>query len=202
MIVESSAAPEVLQPAIEEVLGTQLAKEDTTVEFTGPTLSLTFYRQLMGALVFSFVLICIVIFVLFRTWVPSLAVVFSIIGDVIIPLTLVNIMGVKLSAAGIAAFLMLIGYSVDTNILLTTRVLKKREGSVNERIAGAFKTGMLMTATGLLAVMPAFFLVTGLPDSFRQIFLVLALGLVSDILTTWIANAGIIKWYADARRMA
>ena len=201
VIVESGTEPEKLQAAIEEALGTRLTKEDATVEFTGPTLSLTFYRQLMGALVFSFVLICIVIFVLFRAWVPSLAVVFSIVGDIIIPLTLVNIMGVKLSAAGIAAFLMLIGYSVDTNILLTTRVLKKREGSVNERIAGAFKTGMLMTATGLLAVAPAFFVVTGLPDTFRQIFLVLALGLVSDILTTWIANASMIKWYVNSRRM-
>lgn len=202
VIVESGVAPEVLQPAIEEVLDKRLAKEDATIEFTGPALSTTFYRQLIGALAFSFILISIVVLILFRTWVPSLAVIFAIFADIVMPLALIDALHVKLSAAGIAAFLMLIGYSVDTDILLTTRVLKKREGSVNERIYGAFKTGMFMTFTGLLAVVPAFFVVTGLPDSFRQIFLILSIGLCADIVNTWLTNASIIKWYADARRMA
>jgi preprotein translocase subunit SecF len=94
---------------------------------------------------------------------------------------------------------MLIGYSVDTDILLTTRVLKKKEGSVNHRIYGAFKTGIFMTTTGLCAVLPAFLVITGLPDSFRQIFLILTIGLFADILNTWLTNASIIKWYADAK---
>jgi len=38
-----------------------------------------------------------------------------------------------------------------------------------------------------------------LPDSFRQIFLILALGLSADIINTWLTNAGIIKWYCDKK---
>jgi preprotein translocase subunit SecF len=79
--------------------------------------------------------------------------------------------------------------------------LKKKEGLLNERIFGAFKTGILMTGTALAAVLPAFFIVSGLPDSFRQIFLILALGLGTDILTTWLTNAGIIKWYCKRRNI-
>ena len=56
-----------------------------------------------------------------------------------------------------------------------------------------------MTGTALIAVLPAFFLVTGLPDSFKQIFLILAIGLVADIINTWMTNAGIIKWYANRK---
>lgn len=199
VIVESSVSPEVLQPALSRALGYQLTKENSTTEFTGSSLSSNFYRQLVIAMIFSFVLISLVVFVMFRTTIPSFAVVFAVFANIAMPLALVNLLGIKLSAAGIAAFLMLIGYSVDTDILLTSRVLKKREGSVNERIFGAFKTGIFMTITGLLAIIPAFVLVTGLPDSFRQIFLILGLGLGTDILNTWLTNASILKWYTDKR---
>jgi preprotein translocase subunit SecF len=94
---------------------------------------------------------------------------------------------------------MLIGYSVDTDILLTSRALKKGEGSLNTRIFQSFKTGILMTTTALVAVLPALFLVTGLPDSFKQIFLILSLGLFADIINTWLTNVGIIKWYCIKR---
>ncbi|MBS3089820.1 hypothetical protein J4461_02990 [Candidatus Pacearchaeota archaeon] len=200
VVIDSGIEPELLKPAVEKILGYKLNSDNSTVEFTGPSLSNNFYKQLLVALLFSFILICIVIFSLFRTLIPSLAVIFAVIGDIIMPLALINFLGINLSAAGIAAFLMLIGYSVDTDILLTTRVLKKREGSVNERIYGAFKTGMFMTIVGLLAVLPAFFIVTGLPDSFRQIFLILSMGLFADILNTWLTNASILKWYTEVKK--
>ena len=56
-----------------------------------------------------------------------------------------------------------------------------------------------MTFTALAAILPAFFIVTGLPDSFRQIFLILAIGLFVDLINTWLTNAGIIKWYCTRK---
>ncbi|MBS3071734.1 protein translocase subunit SecF [Candidatus Pacearchaeota archaeon] len=199
VIIDTSLPPEEAQPIIEEIIGFKLTSLNSSIEFTGPSLSNNFYKQLIIAIIISFVLMSFVIFFLFRTFIPSIAVIFAAFADIVFALTFVNIFEIKLSAAGIAAFLMLIGYSVDTDILLTTRVLKKSEGSVNERIFGAFKTGIFMTITGLLAVLPAFFVITGLPDSFRQIFLILAVGLSADIVNTWLTNASIIKWYADAK---
>ncbi len=198
-IVESSAQPQELKEGIESVLGYNLTDENSSTEFTGSALSQNFYRQLIITLIISFILMSLVIFLLFKTFVPSIAVIFAAFSDIVMPLALLNLLGMSISPAGIAAFLMLIGYSVDTDILLTTRALKKREGTLNERIFGAFKTGILMTSTALLAVLPAFFIVTGLPDSFRQIFLILALGLFADIINTWLTNASIIKWYCDKK---
>lgn len=198
-IVESGADPDTLIPAIEDIVGFDINNENSGVEFTGPTLGSSFYKQLGTALVFAFIFISIVIFFLFRTVIPSLAVIFAILGDMVITLAIVNFFGISLSAAGIAAFLMLIGFSVDTDILLTSRVLRRREGSVNERIYGAFKTGFFMTFVGLLAVIPAFFIVTGLPDSFRQIFLIVGIGLGVDIMNTWLTNASILKWYTEVK---
>ena len=199
LIIESSAQTQELQSSTEDILGYELNEENSSIEFTGASLSSDFYRQLITALLISFVLICIVIFIMFRTFIPSIAVIFAIFADIVMPLALINFIGVKLSAAGIAAFLMLVGYSVDTDILLTSRALKTREGSLNSRIFKAFKTGSLMTLTALAAVLPAFFIVTGLPDSFRQIFLILAIGLFADLVNTWLTNASIIKWYCTKK---
>ena len=68
---------------------------------------------------------------------PAFAVMFSAFADIVMTLAVVNLVGIKLSTAGIVAFLMIIGYSVDTDILLTTRLLKRKE-SVNKSLKGAF----------------------------------------------------------------
>ena len=199
LIIESSAEPQALKLEIEKIIGYSLTDANSTIEFTGSTLSQGFYKQLIIALVISFILMSIVILFLFRTFIPSIAVIFAVFADIVMPLAVLDLFEIKISAAGIAAFLMLIGYSVDTDILLTSRALKSHEDSLNKRIYGAFKTGLLMTLTALAAVLPAFFLVTGLPDSFRQIFLILAVGLLADIFNTWLTNASIIKWYCEKK---
>ncbi len=199
-IIETSAKPDEVKSKISD-LGIELTDENSSTEFTGPSLSASFYKQLMYAVLLSFVLMSFVIFFLFKSFIPSIAVIFAAFSDIVIPLAILNFFGATISSAGIAAFLMLIGYSVDTDILLTSRVLKKREGSVNHRIFGAFNTGILMTGTALAAVLPAFLIISGLPDSFRQIFLILSLGLITDIISTWVTNASIIKWYCEAKNI-
>ena len=62
-----------------------------------------------------------------------------------------TIVGIELTLPTTAALLMLIGYSVDSDILLTMRVLK-RQGKLDEKLAGAFHTGIIMTTTTLAAV--------------------------------------------------
>jgi len=200
-IIDTSAKPDAITPEIEKALGYKLTKENSSTEFTGPSLSKSFYNQLLLALLISFVLMSITIFIIFRTFIPSLAVIFAVFGDIVMPLALIDFLGVRVSAAGIAAFLMLIGYSVDTDILLTTRALRTKGGTANKRIYRAFKTGIFMTSTALVAVLPAFLIVSGLPDSFRQIFFILMLGLFADILNTWLTNASIIKWYCEAKKI-
>ena len=198
-VIESQAGPDELKASVEDILNEDLTSDNSNIEFSDSGLGDNFYRQLMIALFASFILMSLVIFFMFRSFIPSIAVIFAAFADIVMPLALIDYLGIKISAAGIAAFLMLIGYSVDTDILLTTRALKKQEGTVNERIYGAFKTGMFMTFTALAAVLPAFFLITGLPDSFRQIFFILSIGLFADILNTWLTNASLIKWYCDKK---
>jgi len=84
----------------------------------------------------------IVVFIIFRTPIPSIAVIFAAFTDIVLTIATANLLGMSVSTAGIVAILMLIGYSVDSDILLTTRVLKRKDERVNSRIFGAFKTGI------------------------------------------------------------
>ena len=106
-----------------------------------------------------------------------------------------NIIGIPLSLGTLAALLMLIGYSVDSDILLTNRVLK-RQGKLNDKLTGAFHTGIIMTSTTLAAA-AAMLIVSwlGSIQILMDISAVLLIGLIFDVMNTWLTNVGILKWY-------
>ncbi len=184
---------------ISDYLGYNLTNQNSSFEFTSPTLGSDFYQQLILAILIAFVFMSIVVFILFRTFVPSGAVVLSAFADILMTLVVVDMIGMRLSSAGIIAFLMLIGYSVDTDILLTNRVLKRDSGSINNRIFGAFKTGITMSVTALVSVLSALVITGSFSSTLSQIFTILAIGLCFDIYNTWVTNASIIKWYATRK---
>lgn len=141
--------------------------------------------------------------VLIRTYLkksmPAFAVMLSAFADIVMTLVVVNLIGMELSTAGIIAFLMLIGYSVDTDILLTTRLLQRKTG-VNTALFGAFKTGITMTLTSIIAIVAALIVVYPFGSVLNQIFIILLIGLGLDLFNTWVTNASIIKWYVEEKQ--
>lgn len=133
-----------------------------------------------------------------RNSVPAFAVMLSAFSDIVMTLAVVDLAGMKVSMAGIVAFLMIIGYSVDTDILLTTRLLKRKK-SVNRSLFGAFKTGTTMTTTSLIAVTAALIAVFPFHSVLNQIFTILLIGLSFDLFNTWVTNASMIKWYVEKK---
>ena len=132
-----------------------------------------------------------------RHSIASFAVILAAFSDIIVTLAIINLMGVKLSTAGIAAFLMLIGYSVDTDMLLSTRVLKRKEGTIFERVISALKTGMMMNITTLSAITVALIFTDS--EVIKQIMLILLVGLLVDIINTWLQNVGILRYYLEKK---
>ena len=195
LIVQTKTDTEEAKEILEDYLGYKLTNENSSFEFIGSDLSENFYKQLSIAVLFAFFFMGIIVFIIFRTFIPSVAVIVSAFADIFMTLTLVNILGIQMSSAGIVAFLMLIGYSVDTDILLTNRVLKRFEGTLNQRIFNAFKTGITMTLTSFLAILFALVVVSSFSVILTQIFTVLVIGLGFDILNTWITNVSLLKWY-------
>ena len=173
-------------------------RNDYSIEVMGSSLGTSFFKQTIKALLLAFLFMGIIVFLYFRSPVPSFAVILAAFSDIVITLAVVNIFGMKLSTAGIAAFLMLIGYSVDTNMLLTIRVLKGEQGSVLDRVYGAMKTGIVMSMTTLVAITVA--LIFSNSDVLSQIMTIIFIGLLADMMNTWIQNVCLLRFYLERKK--
>jgi preprotein translocase subunit SecF len=154
-----------------------------------------FYANSIILYIIPIIILAVLIYIYFKTSIPSFGIMLCAFSDVFFSLAVFNLMGMKLNTAGVAAFLMLVGYSIDTDILLSVRVLKRREGTIFERTIGAMKTGMMMSISALIAVLTAYFLSSS--AVIKEIMFILAVGLFADIIFTWIQNAGILRWHLD-----
>ena len=195
IIEASDVEVDILRDTLEKNL--KLKKSDYTTEVMGSSLGASFFKETLKALLLAFLFMGIVVFIYFRIPIPSLAVILAAFSDIVITLAIINLMGMKLSTVGIAAFLMLIGYSVDTDILLSTKILKTKGGTVLDRTYMAMKTGLTMSVTTLAAVTLA--LIFAQSDVMKQIMTIMLVGLLVDLINTWIQNAGILRWYMEKK---
>ncbi len=183
-----------LKGALEDAMVLELNNDNLSVEEVGSSLGEGFYKDMLKAVIFAFVLMGIVVFIAFRSFIPSIAVILAALMDISVTLMIVNLIGLKISAAGIAAFLLVIGYSVDTDILMTTRVLKRKEGgSTTERIIDSAKTGLTMTASTFAALGVGYIVTSSIV--LKEMFLIILIALIIDVISTYLMNAGILYWY-------
>ena len=198
IIIEASDTDEdALKSAVNDSGLLKITEDNYTIESMGSTLGASFFRQTIFAVIIAFLAMGLVVLITFRSWIPSFFVILAATSDIICTLATVSLLGIKLTTAGVAAFLMLIGYSVDTDILLTTRVLKRKEGTIFSRILDSMKTGMTMSITSLVAALLAYIFTSS--DVIKQIMIIIVIGLVFDILNTWIQNTGILRWYLERK---
>jgi preprotein translocase subunit SecF len=161
-----------------------------------PTLGQFFLSELTNTIIIAFILIFFVVFLIFRSPVPSLVVVFGAANDIIIALGAMGLFKIPLGVASVAGLLMLIGYSIDTDMLTAIRILRRGEGTPEDRAYSSMRTGVTMTATAIVSfgVLFAVSVIEYVP-TYYEIAGVVLFGLVGDIFTTWLGNASMILLY-------
>ena len=197
-IVETG--PDVDSSKLISLINARYPDAAVSVQNVGPSLGASFLEQGIQAVLLAFLFMAIIVFIAFRMPIPSAAVVFSAFSDMLVALAFMSLVGIELSRYTIAAILMLIGYSVDTDILLTTRVLKEKGDTINQKVRNAMKTGLMMTFTTLAALSSLYIFSTS--EVIDDIAIVLIFGLIADLMMTWIFNTGVLKWYVMRRAKA
>ncbi|QAU13935.1 protein translocase subunit SecF [Halorubrum sp. BOL3-1] len=167
----------------------------TAVDQVSPSFASDTARTALFGVALAFLGMSVLVFALFRTFVPSLAVVASAFSDLVIPIAAMNLLGIQMTLGTIAALLMIIGYSVDSDILLNDSVLR-RTGEFYESVSRAMRTGVTMTLTSIaamvvMAVVAALFGIGLL----RDIGIILAVGLCADLMNTYLMNVSLLRWY-------
>ena len=201
IIVEASdISADNLKELLQKELAIELTNQNYSVEETGSSLGESFYKELITAALIAFIFMAIIIFITFRTLIPSAAVVLSALIDIVIPLAIINLLNIKVSSAGVVAFLLLIGYSVDTDILLTTRTLKRYNAPLFDRMYSSMKTGLTMTFCAIAVMLVGIILST--TPIIKEMFFIILLGLITDIFSTYFTNASILKIYCKRKNIA
>ena len=149
----------------------------------------------LGGIIVAFLGMSVLVFLMFRTFVPSIAVVISAFSDIVVPVALMNLLGIELTLGTVAALLMLVGYSVDSDILLNNHILR-RSGDFYESTHRAMRTGVTMTLTSIsaMAVMAIAATVVGI-DLLAAIGTILVFGLATDLMNTYMLNLSLLRWY-------
>ncbi len=152
-------------------------------------------QQAIVGLLIAFAGMAVLVFLMFRTFIPSVAVVASAFSDIVIPLALMRLFDIELSLGTVAALLMLIGYSVDSDLLLNNHVLR-RQGGFYESTFRAMRTGVTMTITSIAAmvVMAVVATVLGIP-LLPEVGIVLVFGLTADLMNTYLLNVSLLRYY-------
>lgn len=169
--------------------------EVLSVDATSASFGATAQTQALLGILVAFGGMSVLVFAMFRTFVPSIAVVISAFSDIVIPVALMNLLGIELTLGTVAALLMIIGYSVDSDILLNNHVLR-RSGEFYESAYRAMETGVTMTLTSLaaMAVMTLVASLFGI-GLLSSIGLILVFGLATDLMNTYMLNMSLLRWW-------
>ena len=194
-------AKTVYRDRVLSAMRSQVAFTDFTYKDVSPSLSEFFLQKTTQVVIVSFILTALVVALVIRSPVPSFAVIFGALNDIVFALGAMGLFGIPMTLASVGALLMLIGFSLDTDMLLTIRIMKRTEGFARDRAYGAMKTGLMMSATAIAAFTILFLLsiVTQLP-TYRQIAAVAICGLIGDVIATWCTNAVIVLWSVEGKQ--
>jgi len=182
---------------ITDMISKNVKYSSISIRTVTPVLSERFLSTVFQVMIYSVLVSIILVFFFFRDLVPALAVLTGAFSDITISAGGMGLLGIPLTMPSFAALLMLIGFSLDTDILLTMRILK-REGNARKHAYESMKTGLTMSISAIIAFLVLFGLgfLTRIP-TYYQISVVALMGLVGDMIATWFLNAVIVLWHKE-----
>lgn len=163
---------------------------DISTESMGSIITQLYKNRARDAAIAAIIAMAIILFIALRHF-TTVGGILSVVGlDFLGILGGMTILDIPLSLASMAGILLIFGYAVNTNILLSTNVLKRKGGTPRERAGRAMSTGVKMSSTSATAMI-ALNLLTSAPE-LEQISAVLVIGILVDMVNTWLLNSGLI----------
>lgn len=178
-----------------EAEATDAGFEVTSIATTSAAFGADTQMQAILGVGIAFIAMSLLVAIIFRTFVPSVAIIASAFSDIMIPIALMNLFDIQLTLGTVAALLMLIGYSIDSDLLLNNHILRRR-GDFYESTYRAMRTGITMTTTAIIAMIvmtlvAMWFQIPLLP----AVGIVLVFGLTADLMNTYLLNVSLLRWY-------
>ena len=167
------------------------------VRHVGPAMGASFMKSAEIAVALGFIAMGISLALIFRQPIVAMTVILSGFLNVFEAAALMTRFGVRLAPHTIGALLMLMGWSVDSEVLFDTKILKEGGGDPKKRAIQAMKTAMTMSAAIFASLSALYYVSTS--SLVSDIALVLLLGAVFDMINTWFQSLSMVLWYSEER---
>ncbi|BCS91297.1 MAG: protein-export membrane protein SecF [Candidatus Micrarchaeota archaeon] len=164
-----------------------------TIESVSPEIGSYFLNDFIDILIAAFVMVFIAVYIIFRDILPAFTIVLGALADISIAMSALVIFHLPLGITSLAALLMIIGFSIDTEVLAAIRIIKRHEDTKEIRAFNSMKTGLTMTSSALIAFtsMLVFSIIFNIA-TYEEIASILIIGLIGDIFTTWFGTTPVI----------
>jgi preprotein translocase subunit SecF len=145
----------------------------------------------ISLLIVSSILIAIVLLFAFKDIKPLIVILISIIFDITMILAGCSILNIPLSLDVIVMILIQVGYSIDTDVVMSNYVIKE---GLKYGLKKAASIGLTMSATSLIAMI----IIAGLGYIIGNIIVfrlgcVLTIGILADLIVTWLLNPNLLE---------
>lgn len=192
-IVEADS--EILPEDLVFLVNQTFPNVDYDLRTVGPSMGESFMKSANKAILMSFLLMGLILAAIFRQPIVAFTVILSGFLNVYEAAALMTVVGIKLSPHTIGALLLLLGWSVDSEVLFDSKIFKTREGSAIDSALEAMKTAMTMSAA-VFAILIALYFVSS-ARMVREIAVVLLFGAFFDIINTWFQSLSTVLWFVE-----
>lgn len=198
--IETDALSESEETNVKGTLFNQFGVPTNSViiEPIGPVISSLQGEQIVYSIIVVFIVIGIITFIIFRRRVISMAILLVVELDILCVLGYMALFRVPLGLTSITAIVMIVGYAIDTNILLAYHVFKRVGGEPREQAATSLNTGLTMSVL-LIVILLSLNLLTSAMQ-LDVLTATLIFGVAINILNTWFLGAGILLGHAERPR--
>ena len=155
-----------------------------------PVLGDTFIRMILLAGLAALIVVAIIIFIRYRRWKASLALLFTSFSELVIILGVASLIGWNLDLPSIAGILATIGTGVDSQIVILDEARKGLQTSIKEKIKRALFVIFSSYAASLASLLPLYWAGAGL---FKGFALTTIIGITAGVFISRPAFAEMIK---------
>jgi preprotein translocase subunit SecF len=196
--VTIEAGPDFTGAQVVSLVNSSFPGSPYDIRTVGPSLGASFMEGAQKAILFSFVAMGVILAFIFRQRIVALTIVLSGLLNVSEAAAYMTLFGIKLAPHTIGALLMLMAWSVDSEVLFDTKIFKHEGDNPKKRATDAMKTAMTMTLAASVSLLALYFVSTS--SLVKDIVLVLLLGTIFDTVNTWFQSLAMVLWYVEGKK--
>jgi len=179
----------------EEILklikNSEIEIKEHSIQYVGPELGAAFFTQVFYLLTIAYILIFAANYFIYRKLIIAITIILSSIADIIYIVGATTLLNIPISFAGFTSLLLVIAYTIDTNILLSTKILSEKL----EEFYSVYKKTLITGATVSSGLILSMIIVLLFSNSklLNNIAIILLIGQIAELINTYLLNAGLIE---------